>query len=475
MNKNNDSKEQLGKPALLTELMILMRKCESVYGQKRVFNRVLALVMAELFAFGRHTITQLLLTLGLLDEDWSAWYRLFSHERFDEEQSSAVMLGEMLAEVEESEPFVVGADGFHVPRCSQTMPGTGWMKGVNTAKFKPGIQRGQRFVEGSWMTPLVNGYSRAIPIRCLSAFTAKSVPNGKEEARTEVQAGLAFLRWTRQQLDEAGREKQTVLTLNDGSYDTLEFWSGLPQNTVGVVRTARNRCLYYLPAADAHGNCKYGEKAPAPHVWLKERKGFTFQEVQVRGSSRRMRYRVEGPFVRDGLPDIPLFLIVIGGGKRPPHSRRKNYQPCFFLVSAVWHDGVWTLPLPIAELLAWLWQRWELEVAHRQMKSGLGLGEKQCWNDRSTVATVQWSVWIYALMMLSGYRAWGNDCGTRPPGLWQPTPQRWSFNTLWRRFRSEMWQQAEFRVTWTWSQDNWLEKETLWSALFNSTLASARV
>lgn len=475
MDISNDSKEVAGKPALLTELMHLISQCESACGQKRVFNRVLALVMAELFAFGRHTITQLLLTLGIIDEDWSAWYRLFSHERFDEEKSSAVMLREMLAEVEEREHFVVGGDGFHVPRCSQTMPGTGWMKGLNTASFKPGIQRGQRFVEGSWLTPLVNGYSRAIVIRCLSAFTAKSVANSKEEPRTEVQACLVFLRWTRQQLDEAGREAQTMLTLNDGNYDTLEFWPGLPKNTVGVVRTARNRCLYHLPAANAHGNCKYGEKAPAPHVWLKERKGFAFEEVRVRGNLRRMRYRVEGPFVRDGLPDIPLFLIVIGGGRRPPQSRRQNYQPCFFLVSAVRRDGFWTLPLSITELLAWLWQRWELEVAHRQMKSGLGLGEKQCWNDRSTVATVQWSVWIYALMMLSGYRTWGNDCGTKPPGLWQPRPHRWSFNTLWRSFRAEMWQQAEFRATWTWSRDNWLEKETLWSALLNSTLAAARV
>lgn len=65
-------------------------------------------------------------------------------------------------------------------------------EGLNTAKFKPGIQRGQRFVEGSWLTPIVNGYSRAIPIRCLSAFTAKSVPNAKDEPRTEVQACLAF-------------------------------------------------------------------------------------------------------------------------------------------------------------------------------------------------------------------------------------------------------------------------------------------
>jgi hypothetical protein len=470
----NDNKKGNENPTLLTQLMKLLEKCEQIYQQKRVFNRILGLVMAELFAFGRHTITQLLLTLGLTDEDWSAWYRLFSQGRFDEEKTGEVMIGEMLTEVPTDDPFVVGADGFHVPRSSQKMPGTGWMRGLKTAKFKPGIERGQRFVEGSWLTPIVNGYSRALPIRCLPAFTAKSVPS-QAAPRTEVKAGLAFLQWTRQQMDRAGREEQTLLTLNDGSYDTLEFWPGLPERTIGVVRTARNRCLYELPMVDAHGNRKYGDKAPAPHVWLKQRKGFTYQDVMVRGRSRRMRYRVEGPFVRDGLPDIPLMLIVIGGGKRPPGSRRKRYKPCFFLVSAVLVDGVWSLPLPIADLLAWLWQRWELEVAHRQMKSGLGLGEKQCWNDQATIATVQWSAWVYSLMMLSGFRAWGNDCGVKPPGLWRAAPRRWSFNTLWRGFRKEMWQHPHFRATWTWSRDNWLVNEPLWDSLFNSTLASARV
>lgn len=469
-----DNKNSQEKPILLTELVGVVAKCEAVYRQKRVFNRVFALVMAELFAFGRHTITQLMLTLGLVDEDWSAWYRIYSEDRFDEEATGVVMLGEALTEVPVTDPFMVGEDGFHVPRSSQTMPGTGWMRGLRTAKFKPGIQRGQRFVEGSWFTPMVNGYSRAIPMRSLPAFTVKSIACEGTEPQTEVDAGLTFLKWTRQQMDEAGRQEQTLVTLNDGSYDTIQFWSELPERTIGIVRTARNRSLYALPTADAHGNRKYGDKAPAPYTWLQKRKGFTFQDVVVRGQTRSMRYRVEGPFVRDGLPDIPLFLIVVGGGKRPKGSRRKNYLPCFFLVSAVLVNGVWSLPLPIADLLAWLWQRWELEVAHRAMKSGLGLGEKQCWNDNATVTTVQWSVWIYALMMLAGYRAWGNDCGPTLPGLWRATPRRWSFNTLYRAFRAEMWSHPGFRATWSWSRDNWLENETLWDSLFNSVLASTR-
>ena len=187
-----------------------------------------------------------------------------------------------------------------------------------------------------------------------------------------------------------------------------------------------------------------------------------------------MRYRIEGPFVRDGLPDIPLMLIVIGGGKRPHGSRRKTYKPSFFVVNAVQINGVWSLPLATPVLLAWLWQRWELAVAHRQMKRGLGLGEKQCWNGLSTVATVQWSVWIYALMMLSGYRVWHNQVGLQAPGLWRKPAQRWSFNGVWRALRIEMWHHPQLRATWTWSRDNWLENEPLWDNLMNAVLASAR-
>jgi hypothetical protein len=472
MNNNKDSQE---KPVLLTELLTLVSGCAGAYRQRRVYNRMLGLVMAELFGFGRHTVTQLLLTLGLTDEDWSGWYRLFSEERFEEEASSQHLLHEVLKAVPTEVPFVVGADGFHVPRCSRSMPGTGWMRGLKTAKFQPGIERGQRFVEGSWLTPMVDGYSRAIPLRCLPAFTAKSVPNAAHAPRTEVEAGLAFLHWTREQMDVAGRSQQPLVTLHDGSYDTLAFWPGLPERTVAIVRTARNRCLYALPQADAHGNRRYGEKAPAPHLFLKPRKGFSYQDVMVRGHTRRMRYRVEGPFVREGLHDIPLMLIVIGGGKRPAGARRQSYTPCFFLVSAVYVDGEWTLPLPIDQVLAWLWQRWELEVAHRNLKSGLGLGEKQCWNDQATVATVQWTVWIYALLLLTGYRVWGDVPGHQPPGLWRSAPRRWSFTTLLRALRCEMWSHPNFRATWTWSRDNWLENEPLWDTLFNSILATSRV
>lgn len=431
--------------------------------------------MAELFTFGRHTITQLLLSLGLDKEDWTGWYRLFSEGRFQEEASNALLVKGMAQETKAQKPFVIGIDGFHVPRCSLKMPGTGWMRGLRTAAFRPGLQRGQRFVEGSWLPKLHRGYSRAIPIRCLPAFTQKAVP-ANDKPQTEVQAGLKIIKWCRQKLDEFGRQAQSLLVLADGSYDTIDFWRGLPKNCVALVRTARNRCLYHLPPEGSHGNRRYGDKALAPGSYLMKRKGFKWHTIMIRGRERKVRYRLEGPFVRQDNPDIPLFLLVIGGGARPKGSRRKHYKPCFFLISAIaTQEGAFILPLPIADILAWLWQRWELEVAHRQMKTGLGLGEKQAWHKVATVSTVQWSVWVYSLIMFAGYLAWGREIAPAAPGLWRKPPQRWSFNTLLRQLRCELWDHPDFKPTWTWSRDNWLENEPHWANLFNSMLGSTRL
>lgn len=106
--------------------------------------------------------------------------------------------------------------------------------------------------------------------------------------------------------------------------------------------------------------------ATAPKVWLKERKGFQRQDVPVSAK----RYRVDGPYLCDAVPDVPLFLLVIGGGKRPPGSPNKQYDLCFFLVSASLVNRAWSLPLPLTDILTWLWQWWELEIVHHQIKSG---------------------------------------------------------------------------------------------------------
>ena len=472
-NLNKNEQENL---PLREKLVWLLNQHRPAFNQERVYWRVIALVFAELFAFGRHTVTQLLLTLGIVDDDWSGWYRLFSRGRFNEEAVNEVLTRIAMEQTEDVEPFVIGVDGFQVPRKSKTMPGTGWLPCLNTAPFKQGIERAQRYVEGSWLTPMVNGFSRAIPIRCIPAFPPKAEASDAP-SRKEWEAGLQIMDWVRRQLDRCGRAHQGLLVVADASFDTLQTWLELPERTWLLVRTKRNRALYYLPKQrKMRGRPRdYGYKARPPHAWLKKRRLLKRFKVTIRNRERTMRYRVCGPFIRDGAPKVPLFLIIVGGQARPKGSRRQRYAPCYYLVSAVQDaQGRWRLPLTIDQLLPWLWQRWELEVAHRNMKSILGLGEKQCWNSSSTYVSVQWSAWVYGLLNMAGHLAWGLNSPKQPPGRWRKTAHRWSFNTLLRGFRAELWQTAEFQASCVRSLGNWPKKESLVAHMHNAILASAR-
>ena len=257
--------------SLLHELEALVQAHRRAFKQERPFWRAVGMVLGEVFNFGRHTVTQNLLTLGMNEGDWSGWYRLFSRERFAEEQLNQCLLEETLKQVQEDEPYCVALDSTVLHRSSLKMPGTSWLRDSRFSAFRPGIHRGQRFVHGAWLTPLEAGYSRAIPLRFLPAFPPKAVASSVP-ARTEWETGGVFLTWLRGSLDQAGRKEQKILVLADGGFDVLELWRSVPENVILVTRTARNRCLYYLPTAEAASGpgrpALYGERAPHPSAWL---------------------------------------------------------------------------------------------------------------------------------------------------------------------------------------------------------------
>jgi hypothetical protein len=321
--------------------------------------------------------------------------------------------------------------------------------------------------------PEEKGYSRALPIWWQAAFTEKSNPK-EHPPKKEWEAAVEFLSWLKEQLDQAERVKQKLLMVADGSYDTIKLWANLPEGVILFVRSAKNRVLYHLPTGQQSGRGRkrvYGERAQTPQAVWQSRTGWIKTILQVRGRDRHLQYQVKGPFLRKGAAHRPLFLIVVRG-KSNQRFRRK---PLPFLVNAV-QDGLgnWGLPLPVDTLLFWAWQRWEIEVCHRELKSNFGLGHKQCWNPTAAVLSVQWSAWVYSILLLAGYRSWGlTGHNLVVPTRWWHGSGRWSFNTLWRAYRSELWGIREFHPLFTPSPFDWGEKEHLLAALRNSVFASS--
>jgi hypothetical protein len=460
-------------------LLGLLAAYQPAFGQTRVYRRAVALVLAEVLAFARHTTTQLLLVLGLPAADWSGWYRLWSRPRFRVTRAAAILFQQTLAHVPaEAAAYVAGVDQTHLQRHSPKFPGAGWAKAAGTAVFRPGLWHAQRFVHGAWLTPVWNGFSRAVTLRLLPAFAPKAVP-AHTPPRKEWEAARDFLTWVRAQLDAAGRAAQTLLVLGDGAYDTVALWRALPPGVVLLARCAKNRVLRALPSGTDRRR-KYGERQPTPQEHLHTRSGWQHGTLLVRGHPRALTYRVNGPCLRERVPDRPLFLLVVKGqtwSKRrkdkPP--TRKQRQPAFYLVNAVWRQGRWQLPLPALDLLAWAWQRWELEVAHRELKSGLGLGEKQSWSRCGAEVSVAWTGWVYGLLVLAGYAAWGLNGGPAAPARWWRGAARWSLTTLWRSLRQSFWGAAEFRALWSPTGDDWPATEAWLASQLNAGLAAARI
>lgn len=460
---------------LLKNLFDLISRQRGMAGQQRVYERLEMLIMAELFTFGRHTITQMLMSLGLTNQDWSGWYRLFSEERFNYEAASEGLFAESLHYVAENDLYVVAGDATQTPRSSRKLEGSGWLRNLRTPPFMVGIHAAQRWFNGSWLIPQENGYSRAVPLRWLPAFTEKSQPQTVAPLK-EWQASVQFLHWLRAQLRAQGRPTQAILFVGDGHYDNLKLWQQLPQGVTLLARSAKNRVLHHLPDDTMHGNRKYGERAPTPQQVWQIRKGWRSLAIDVRGRTRHLQTRVHGPFIRQGAPDTPLFLIVVRGKKRKNrHGHLYRRQPLPFLVNAVQDDsGQWTLPLPLETLLFWAWQRWEVEVAHRELKTTFGLGHKQCFNPKAAVLSVQWSAWVYSLLLLAGYRTFGLARAPDVPTRWWRGSGRWSFATLLRAFRAALWGQHHFRPIFTPTQHDWVGKQAYVTALKNSIFASMR-
>ncbi len=121
---SEDTTAPAGPRPLLPERVALLAAHRPAFGQDRPFQRCLALVLGWLCGFGRHTVTQALVVLGLGATDWTGFYRLFATPRFDYDRLTRCLLAETLPLAPVGGPYLVALDGTQIGRHSRTMPGT---------------------------------------------------------------------------------------------------------------------------------------------------------------------------------------------------------------------------------------------------------------------------------------------------------------------------------------------------------------
>jgi hypothetical protein len=388
----------------------------------------------------------------------------------------------LLGHLGPNDPLVVVLDATQVPRSSRRFPGVGWTKSLRSPHWKPGIHLAQRLEVLSGLLPLSEqGESRAVPMTETWLRAASTRPLGTLPQQTEVEAGLRLLRWLRLTLRLAvpNEGERAIVVLADGAYSVAPMLAKLPSACWLIARCAKNRALFALPSAEPpHRGRKrcYGERGATPQQTLHQRTGWQTVRIVVRGRERTLRTTVTGPWVVRGAPGHPVFLVVVKGIDRGQGATRRQREPQYFLVSAMSQaDGSWELPMPVASVLQWAWQRWEVEVMHRELKSGFGLGQGQAWTATGMQTTTRWVLWSYALLILTAYQHWqlGSPDGSIV-GRWHQ-PRRWSVGRALQQVRTEVWQLPDFAPRWTTTPDAYAEITAWWSTQTTAVLGQRRL
>lgn len=381
---------------LLDALLPLLSEARPVHMQARTWLRVHLVTLGSLVALGRHTLSQVLVALGVADTDWTAWYRLFNRGRLPLAPAQRRLLQHLLAALAPGAPLPLVVDATQLPRSSRRFPGVGATRAPRCPVWRPGVHLAQRVAIVSGLLPRTEaGDSRAVPIRSTVLRTPRTQPFGGVPEQTEGAAAGALLRLVRDDLAALGGPDQPVLVLGDGAYSTAPVLRALPEHTWLLARCARNRALFAVPGPEPprRGRTRvYGERGPTPQQTLTQPGRWTTARFTVRGRTVTPRVRVTGPWLVQGAPTHPVFLLVVKGVDRGRGATRRQRAPHCFLVSAQATATGWQLPLSVAELLAWAWQRWEVEVMHRELKSSCGLGDQQAWSAIGAPATLEWAL-----------------------------------------------------------------------------------
>ena len=138
-----------------------------------------------------------------------------------------------------------------------------------------------------------------------------------------------------------------------------------------------------------------------------------------------------------------MIVLASTGYRKSKHSKRQYHKPTYLLTT--------DLHTPAAILIQDYFDRWAIEVNHRDEKEVIGVGEAQVWNDKSVCKVPALLVAMYSWLILSGLECYGptrtNDYLPLPK--WRKGAKRPSCLDLVTLVRSQLAEQRMYFVTGT--------------------------
>jgi hypothetical protein len=241
------------------------------------------------------------------------------------------------------------------------------------------------------------------PGRRASASDWEEYRRQKKEKNLSVQF-VTLTKEVRERLNQTGHQAKRLVQVGDGSFCNRtvfgEDWQS--QNVTVIARCRKD--IKLCKRASGKGPRFYGKTKFTPEEVRRRDSRARWQKAQIfhGGCYREVRYKeLTKVYWQGGARKREVRLLVVAPvGYRTSKNGRKYYrQPAYLLTT--------DLTTPAVELLQAYFDRWGIEVNHRDEKEILGVGQAQVWNKHSVSKVPALLVAMYSWLLLAGLQCYG--------------------------------------------------------------------
>jgi hypothetical protein len=438
---------------LLAAWSEIVRDWRPTFPQRRTLQRAVRQGLGALVCVGRRCLSRIIWTQGRQQRSWSSEYFLHSRCRWEPQTLFAGVLRRAL-------PYCrgrlvgVAVDDTRLRKTGRAIPQAFYQRDPLSPPFHVNLLRGLRFLQASLLVPLhrrAQASCRALPIRFQEAAPVKKP---SRRASPEVwqeykrlsklhnlsQRLVQSLAPLRQALDAAGGSGQLLVLALDGSFCNRTCLRAPRDRTELIARTRKDARLCFRAAPASRRFYALSPFTPE-QVRQDESQPWKPTKLFYGGKRRRIRYKELSPvYWRRGAGQIPLRLFVVAPTPyRKRRSSRLYYrQPAYLLSTDLCHSA--------PQLLQIYFDRWQIEVNHRDEKDTLGVGQAQLWNANAVPKQPALVVAAYSALLLAALEAFGPGRGAAYPPLprWRRKAYRPSCLDLVTLLRKEIVEYPEY-------------------------------
>lgn len=432
---------------LLQQFLSITAGWRPAFQQERSFQRALCQALGLLATFGRRTISRTLCALGHQLQDWSADYRLHSRASWQAEDLFQPI-------VENALPFcrtrfiAVAVDDTRIHKSGHRILSAFFQRDPLSPKFRFNLMFGLRFLQCSLLVPLYHlqkQAARGLPVRFVEVPALKKP--GKKALEPEWAAWRAesklrnlstrtveVLRSLRESLDMAGAKLKSLLAVCDNSFCNRTLLRAKLERIDLIARARRDIKLCHRAAEGRHRFYDAVKFTPE-QVRQDERIPWKKARIFLGGQWRKVRYKeVKGVYWQSAAGRRPLRLFVVAPiPYKVPGRKKYHYRDPAFLLTTDLHSSA-------RLLLQSYFDRWQIEVNHREEKDTLGVGQAQVRSKQSVPRQPAFAVAAYSALLLAGLLAFGPERGNgyEPLPKWRRNAKRASLQDLLALFRKEL-------------------------------------